>query len=323
MIRRLAGPAILAAMVAGAAGAQVLTLPSTATLQEEAAVAGSLHALPAGPWSEGGLPRIEVEGRLIRVAYRLPGAQTVEQVLSPLREQLRGAGYEILFGCRSVQCGGFDFRFAIDVLPPPEMMVSIDDFAYLAASGPEGGHIALLASRSGAAVYLQITQVLTGPDPVQVLLQEILAEAPAVEVAPGGGPSPLDALSPEDFGAALERHGHIALDDLGFAPGASALVGPDPASLATLATWLAADRSRRVALVGHTDAVGTLEANIALSRARAAAVRRVLIEDLAVAPAQVVAEGTGYLAPRASNLSEAGREANRRVEVVLLVPADP
>ncbi|HBB85149.1 MAG TPA: OmpA family protein, partial [Sulfitobacter sp.] len=30
------------------------------------------------------------------------------------------------------------------------------------------------------------------------------------------------------------------------------------------------------------------------------------------------AQGAGYLAPRASNLTEAGREQNRRVEVVVL-----
>ena len=34
--------------------------------------------------------------------------------------------------------------------------------------------------------------------------------------------------------------------------------------------------------------------------------------------AQVSAEGAGYLAPRASNLTPAGRLANRRVEAVLL-----
>ena len=34
--------------------------------------------------------------------------------------------------------------------------------------------------------------------------------------------------------------------------------------------------------------------------------------------AQVEAEGAGFLAPRASNLSETGRAENRRVEVVLL-----
>ncbi len=70
--------------------------------------------------------------------------------------------------------------------------------------------------------------------------------------------------------------------------------------------------------MGHTDAVGNLETNIALSRARAEAVRLYLIERLDVDPGQVSATGIGYLAPRATNETEDGRETNRRVEAVLL-----
>ena len=70
--------------------------------------------------------------------------------------------------------------------------------------------------------------------------------------------------------------------------------------------------------MGHTDAVGSLEANTALSRRRAEAVRRRLIDIHGADPAQVTAHGAGYLAPLASNLSAPGREMNRRVEAVLL-----
>jgi hypothetical protein len=71
--------------------------------------------------------------------------------------------------------------------------------------------------------------------------------------------------------------------------------------------------------VGHTDAEGGRDSNIALSEARAEAVRRHLIDvTLGVNPAQLDAAGIGYLAPRATNETAGGREANRRVEVVLL-----
>jgi len=79
----------------------------------------------------------------------------------------------------------------------------------------------------------------------------------------------------------------------------------------------------RIALVGHTDTVGGLQGNIALSRERAQAVRQRLIDDYDIAPERVEAEGTGYLAPLATNRTAEGREANRRVEAVLLpVPDD-
>jgi outer membrane protein OmpA-like peptidoglycan-associated protein len=72
-----------------------------------------------------------------------------------------------------------------------------------------------------------------------------------------------------------------------------------------------------VALVGHTDTSGGLETNIVISRRRAEQVRSVLLGQYDVPREQVTAEGVGYLSPRASNLTEAGQQANRRVEVVV------
>jgi OOP family OmpA-OmpF porin len=70
--------------------------------------------------------------------------------------------------------------------------------------------------------------------------------------------------------------------------------------------------------VGHTDSRGGAESNVALSEARAQAVRDHLVERLGADPAQVETAGIGFLAPRATNATGEGREANRRVEVVLL-----
>jgi OOP family OmpA-OmpF porin len=64
--------------------------------------------------------------------------------------------------------------------------------------------------------------------------------------------------------------------------------------------------------------VGTLDSNIALSQARAEAVRMRLIEDHGVAPERVEAHGIGFLAPRAPNRTETGRDLNRRVEAVVI-----
>ena len=119
------------------------------------------------------------------------------------------------------------------------------------------------------------------------------------------------------FAQALEATGAVALDDLAFEPGSSRLGPGDFASLAELADFLRASPERRVVLVGHTDASGSLAANTALSRARATAVRDRLIADFAVPAGQVSAEGAGYLAPRDTNLTEEGRARNRRVEVIL------
>ena len=89
------------------------------------------------------------------------------------------------------------------------------------------------------------------------------------------------------------------------------------ASLQALADYLRIYPDRTVALVGHTDSAGSLEANIALSKRRAKAVMEHLIKEYGVSAAQVNADGVGFLSPIASNLTSEGRAQNRRVEVVL------
>jgi outer membrane protein OmpA-like peptidoglycan-associated protein len=64
---------------------------------------------------------------------------------------------------------------------------------------------------------------------------------------------------------------------------------------------------------GHTDNVGKLEENMALSQQRADTVRDYLLKQ-GVEPPQIIAEGYGPTRPIASNLTKAGKAANRRVE---------
>lgn len=69
-------------------------------------------------------------------------------------------------------------------------------------------------------------------------------------------------------------------------------------------------------LVGHTDNVGQLPANLDLSHRRADAVVKILSTKYSIAAARLDAQGIGPLAPVASNDGEAGRARNRRVELV-------
>ncbi len=67
---------------------------------------------------------------------------------------------------------------------------------------------------------------------------------------------------------------------------------------------------------GHTDFVGSDEYNIALSDARARAVKKYLT-DRGVSPARITTRGMGKSHPIAPNDSEIGRRMNRRTEVII------
>jgi outer membrane protein OmpA-like peptidoglycan-associated protein len=71
-----------------------------------------------------------------------------------------------------------------------------------------------------------------------------------------------------------------------------------------------------VDVIGHTDAIGSIPYNQALSERRAASVAGFIDEREAI-PARLFVTGRGKLEPIASNATIEGRAANRRVEILL------
>ncbi len=296
-----------------------LTFTAATELIGRRAEAPARVALPVAAFDGASVPSRVVEGRLSQMAYRLEGARDGTLVLiSPLKDQLVQAGFAVIFECDTTGCGGYDFRFGMDVLPEPQMHVDLGDFRYLVAEDGSGGMVNLLVSRSLDQGFVQVTSVTPLPKDAQALAPV----APVVE-APAVGPdmvepeTPLAPAAETDLGAVIAQNGTAALDDLVFASGKAALEDGDYASLAALAAWLQANPVLRVTLVGHTDASGSLAGNVALSKQRAQVVRQWLIDRLGADGAQIDAQGAGYLAPRATNQTPEGRQRNRRVEVML------
>lgn len=309
MLRLAVLLAALAAVPAGASHALTLVLPATSKPLADSVSAADSYLLPTGPFTDGALPSETLEGSVSRKTWQVASqGLTSLQLFSPLREQLQAEGYTMLFECGGSECGGFDFRFATEVLPAPDMHVDLTDFRFLSASKGADDHVSLLVSRSKNAGFVQMIRV-TPTDATAALETAVKAEPVALASAnlPSGTVS-----------ADLTQLGRAVLRDLAFETGSAAL-GPGPfESLQVLASFLLADPARRVALVGHTDAVGALDDNVALSKRRAAAVLERLVSAHGVPRSQLEAEGMGYLSPIAPNQTSEGREANRRVEVILL-----
>lgn len=263
------------------------------------------YRLLTGAWTPDGGPSDRLEGARADSAWRLrSNQQTTLQILAPLREQITQAGYSVLYECDTDACGGFDFRYGLDLLPEPEMHVDLGDFRYLAARRGNDW-LALTVSRSSGSGFVHLTTLHQGP------------VSPANPTPGLPQPTPAPAVAPSDFATEIEADGHVALDDLLFDSGSATLDPGDYASLQALAAYLKTHPKAQITLVGHTDATGALDANIALSKARAGAVLDRLTKTLGVIPEQLSAQGAGWLAPRASNLTETGRARNRRVDAVL------
>ncbi|KFI30463.1 membrane protein [Haematobacter massiliensis] len=297
-------PPLLALLIGALplAAAPDLGLPPEAVLTVDSHGTMGSYALPTGP-ADGSLPIRLLEGVVTRQVWRVPqpGFSTFE-ALAAMAERLSAAGYRIGFTCETLACGGFDFRYATDVAPEPEMHVDLGDFRFAVAEGASG-IVTLFISRSSDSGFVQMTHV--APQSV----------TPAPAPAPASKPIPPEGVPQGEIAERLAAGFAVPLEDLRFTSGSATLEGGNFASLDTLAAWLGGNAARRVTLVGHTDNSGALEANRALSLRRAEAARNYLTSK-GVNGRQVRAEGVGWLAPRDSNTTEAGRLRNRRVEAM-------
>jgi outer membrane protein OmpA-like peptidoglycan-associated protein len=88
------------------------------------------------------------------------------------------------------------------------------------------------------------------------------------------------------------------------------------ANLRELAVSLDKYPNTDLVIIGHTDALGSVAYNQTLSERRARAAATYLISQ-GVNGARLEARGLGETEPVASNETEAGRQANRRVEVAI------
>ncbi len=295
------------ALVATSAAALDLSIPGNAVLNAREVTSPDSYDLPVGAYSNGVLPVETIEGHVQKQSWRTQqSGLTTLQILRSVEEQLTTAGYVPILNCSGQTCGGFDFRFSTDVMSAPEMYVDLFDFRFLSARGAAGDAVSVFVSKVAGIGYVQIIHATPDGGGAKLTVKTNTSDGAG---APAETSSVIDALTGQ---------GHVILTDLDFATGSAALGEGPHASLETLAEFLLADENRRIALVGHTDLVGSLADNVKLSKERAGSVLLRLVEEYGVPRVQLDADGVGYLSPLAPNDTREGREINRRVEAVLL-----
>ena len=108
----------------------------------------------------------------------------------------------------------------------------------------------------------------------------------------------------------------LTLGDTLFATGKAELKSGATVNLDRITTFMNQYPNRTAAIEGFTDNMGSEEMNQSLSERRADAVKRYLVGQ-GVGSARLTSSGRGESDPVADNESAAGRQQNRRVEVVI------
>ena len=130
----------------------------------------------------------------------------------------------------------------------------------------------------------------------------------ATTVAGAPPPSPIEQ--------ALLKTGRAAVYDLYFDFNSDRLRQESEPTLREIAEVLHRHPEWKLSVEGHTDSIGTDQANLDLSRRRAASVKYALASRFQIDGSRLTTEGYGESRPQDTNETLQGRARNRRVELV-------
>lgn len=115
---------------------------------------------------------------------------------------------------------------------------------------------------------------------------------------------------------ALTAKGRWATQGILFATGKADVQPESRPVLKEIGETLKQHADLKILIEGHTDNVGAAAANLALSEARAAAVKTALVSQYSADGSRITTKGFGDTKPAVPNTTAEGRAQNRRVELV-------
>ena len=232
----------------------------------------------------------------------------VELEYNDARKQLINAQNDILFArLRVLESAGLlpfaldtDISERIGATVPEDMNMTVSELNTLELYGESENDINI-------ATICQDTQ-----KPLEI--KQVIIEEPKEEVV---AVSSKTIAIDEVVQYMKEDSKPVIMESLTFKPRSNNLSNEGLSYLKKIALDIQKEGNYIVEISGHTDSIGSESYNQKLSERRANAARTALIND-GVSPDSIVAVGEGELKPIATNMENAGRAKNRRIEMKLV-----
>lgn len=256
------------------------------------------------------------EGRITNRMYFGPKGASPLEIFRNYQAAFRAAGYDVMYQCEAAQCQKDETQAKMvrwvqnvawtDNGKSDYYIIRIFEYKpgfhyiHVRRNGPDGPTSIQVALRAGetqgedAGRVQQFVQVV---EPARVEQGKVTVDARTID-------------------STLKSQGRIALYGVLFDTNQAVIKPGSADTLFEMAKALKNDPGMNVYIVGHTDNVGNIDANMALSRKRAQAVSEALSKNYGIAASRLQAFGVASLSPTALNTSEDGRAKNRRVEMV-------
>jgi len=259
----------------------------------------------------------QVEGSLLSRVFEKPEGRSNLEIFRSYQRELAAEGFTIHLAAEPSNTTGWMVKQLYD----PPNTVAFNDRPYRAPGSSERARGLDLPYIVGAADYYLVASRERGSEQrwVTVVLSRSRPRYLVEELTPTAMETGTVALNLDAMRSAILESGKIAIYDIHFATG-SAVIQPESAEALRVVAAYLSDTSDSFYIVGHTDDTGSLQRNLMLSEERAAAVKQALVEEHGIDAGLLETRGVGPLAPVSSNNDDAGRAANRRVEIVQRLP---
>lgn len=240
---------------------------------------------------------LKLTGDLAKHIYVMQNVSTLK-VYENYKAALLNAGFAFISQCELEQCGTEKQASNLGGL------ISLEDNVYNWYRKP----YYLLAKKSLPTGNVYAALFIGGYDD-EVGLQQIILEEKQVQTG-------LVTVNADGLKQQIEAEGKALIYGIYFDTGKAAIKAESKPTLDAIGELLKRNPDLLLYVVGHTDDTGDGAANVSLSKQRADAVVAALIKDYSLAANRLQAQGVGPYSPASNNTSDAGKQKNRRVELV-------
>lgn len=257
-------------------------------------------------------PLLEGEGKVTSITYHAEEKSvSALQIFRNFQSAFEDAGFREIYSCDSDQECGDGFVVQMYWYGDTSRRA---DHGFLNAPNRRGSNERFFywSGRTGATDDSAIVSLLVAQDVAQAFQAVVVLDInEPEEMALGKVGIDLEGLDRE-----IRNSGRAVLNGILFDNDKATLKQESADTVAVVADFLKENPAMNFYVVGHTDNTGNYEYNRRLSESRARTVIDTLVGQHGIAATRLTAVGVGPVSPATANGTDAGRSANRRVELV-------
>ena len=259
-------------------------------------------------------PALHLEGAHTTLWYESQGDTSALELMRNYQNELTGKGFQILYDSgkdpAATRWNNFLAPFGAS-----ELKTTRSRYVLYAADAKGLRVTTAKLEKPEGSIYISLTAV-EWPKEDTTFKAKRGAYIAVDIIEPKAMAQNMVVVRADEMSKAISATGRVALYGIYFDTNKADIKPESKPALEEIAKLLKGEPNLKLHIVGHTDNVGGLPANLELSRHRAEAVLAALKGSYGIAANRLTANGVAYLAPTATNTTEEGRAKNRRVELV-------